>query len=114
MRRDRRQSSGQKSRSPGDQFVSPLEVAHSNIRRQRNMVAACGAGGQMIGSMDLLIAANVVSLDVRLATHNSRSPAEKIGLAADDGRRKSAVVSFRWLPCGYPSLKNLKIVRKNT
>ena len=38
--------------------------------------------GQMIGSMDLLIAAHAVSLDVRLVTHNSREfrrvPALKI------------------------------------
>ena len=49
---------------------------------QRRLRAALEKKGQTIGSMDLLIAAHAVSLDVRLVTHNSREfgrvPALKI------------------------------------
>src|SRR5579859_141693 len=64
-----------KNREALDQFVSPLEVAPFD----RNATAAYGRlrwalekKRQMIGSMDLLIAAHALSLGVRLLTHNSR------------------------------------------
>jgi hypothetical protein len=40
--------------------------------------------GQMIGSMDLLIAAHAVSLNVRLVTHNSREFGRVPGLHIED------------------------------
>ena len=58
-----------------DQFLSPLEVAPF----ERSATIAYGRlrtvlekKGQLIGSMDLLIAAHAVSLDVRLITHDVR------------------------------------------
>src|SRR5712692_2927122 len=58
-----------KNREALDQFVSPLEVAP--FERQATAVygrlrAALEKKGQTIGSMDLLIAAHAVSLDIRL------------------------------------------------
>jgi hypothetical protein len=47
-------------------------------------------------------------------TQFARVPASPALKIEDGGRRKPAVVSFRWLLCGYPSLKNLRIIRKNT
>lgn len=70
-----RSSRPAKNREALDQFVAPLEVAPFN--RQATAVygrlrAALEKKGQSIGSMDLLIAAHAVSLDVRLITHNLR------------------------------------------
>jgi tRNA(fMet)-specific endonuclease VapC len=64
-----------KNRDALHQFVLPLEIipfdrpataAYGRLR------AALEKKGQMIGSMDLLIAAQAVSLDIRLVTHNAR------------------------------------------
>jgi tRNA(fMet)-specific endonuclease VapC len=64
-----------KNRDALDQFVSPLQIApfdrHATVAYGR-LRAVLEKKGQMIGSMDLLIAAHAVSLDVRLVTHNSR------------------------------------------
>jgi tRNA(fMet)-specific endonuclease VapC len=76
-----------KNRAALDQFVSPLEVppferqataAYGRLR------AALEKKGQSIGSMDLLIAAHAVSLDVRLITHNVREFGRVPGLKIDD------------------------------
>jgi tRNA(fMet)-specific endonuclease VapC len=70
-----------------DQFVSPLEVAA--FERPATAVygrlrAALEKKGQSIGSMDLLIAAHAVSLDVRLITHNVRELGRVPGLQIED------------------------------
>jgi tRNA(fMet)-specific endonuclease VapC len=76
-----------KNREALDQFVSPLAVAPFD----RNATAAYGRlraalekKGQMIGSMDLLIAAHAVSLDVRLVTNSSREFERVPGLKIED------------------------------
>jgi tRNA(fMet)-specific endonuclease VapC len=62
-----------KNRDALDQFVSPLDVApfdrHATAAYGR-LRAALEKKGQPIGSMDLLIAAHALSLNVRLITHN--------------------------------------------
>ena len=70
-----------------DQFISPLEVAPFD--RQATAVwgrlrAALEKKGQSIGSMDLLIAAHAVNLDVRLITHNVREFGRVPGLRIED------------------------------
>ena len=76
-----------KNREALDQFVSPLEVAlfdrHATAEYGR-LRAALEKKGQMIGSMDLLIAAHAVSLEVRLVTHNSREFGRVPGLRIED------------------------------
>jgi tRNA(fMet)-specific endonuclease VapC len=76
-----------KNREALDQFVSPLEIvafdrlataAYGRLR------AALEKKGQMIGSMDLLIAAHAVSLEVRLVTHNAREFERVPGLKIED------------------------------
>jgi tRNA(fMet)-specific endonuclease VapC len=73
-----------------DQFVLPLVVAPFD----RPATAAYGRlrtalekRGQMIGAMDLLIAAHAVSLGVRLVTHNARESARVPGLKVEDWRQ---------------------------
>ena len=65
--------------------MSPLDVApfeRQATAEYGRLRAVLEKKGQMIGSMDLLIAAHAVSLGVRLVTHNSREfrrvPALKI------------------------------------
>ena len=82
-----------KSSRPGrnrealDQFISPLEVAPFD----RQATAAYGKlrtrlekQGEPIGSMDLLIAAHALSLDVRLVTRNVREFGRVPGLRFED------------------------------
>ena len=82
-----------KSRRPArnrealDQFISPLEVAPFD----RQATAAYGKlrttlekKGRTIGSMDLLIAAHALSLDVRLITRNIRELGRVPGLRVED------------------------------
>jgi tRNA(fMet)-specific endonuclease VapC len=76
-----------RNREPLDLFVSPFDVAAFD--RQATAVygrlrAALEKKGQSIGSMDLLIAAQAVSLDVRLITHNIREFGKVPGLRVDD------------------------------
>lgn len=76
-----------KNREALEQFVSPLEVAL--FERQAAAVygrlrAALEKKGQSIGSMDLLIAAHAVSLDVRLITHNVGEFGRVAGLRCED------------------------------
>jgi tRNA(fMet)-specific endonuclease VapC len=76
-----------KNREALDQFISPLEVApfdrHATTVYGR-LRAALEKKGQAIGSMDLLIAAHAVSLDVRLITHNVREFGRVPGLKIED------------------------------
>lgn len=76
-----------KNREALEQFVSPLEVVL--FERQATAVygrlrAALEKKGQSIGSMDLLIAAHAVSLDVRLITHNVGECGRVAGLRCED------------------------------
>ena len=76
-----------KNREALDQFISPLEV----VLFDRQATAAYGRlrttlekRGQSIGSMDLLIAAHALSLDVRLITRNVREFGRVPGLRIKD------------------------------
>lgn len=76
-----------RNREALDQFISPLEVAPFD----RQATAAYGKlrttlekKGRTIGSMDLLIAAHALSLDVRLITRNVREFGRVPGLRVED------------------------------
>ena len=76
-----------RNRAALEQFVSPLEVAAFD----RDATAVYGRvraqlekKGQPIGSMDLLIAAHAISLDVRLITHNVKEFRKVPGLRIED------------------------------
>jgi tRNA(fMet)-specific endonuclease VapC len=76
-----------KNREALDAFVSPLDFAAFD----RPATAAYGRlrtmlekKGQPIGSLDLLIAAHAVSLEVRLVTHNVREFGKVPGLRIED------------------------------
>ncbi len=76
-----------RNREALDQFISPLEVAPFD----RQATAAYGKlrtmlekQGEPIGSMDLLIAAHALSLDVRLVTRNVREFGRVPGLRFED------------------------------
>lgn len=76
-----------RNREALEQFVSPLEVASFD----RDATTAYGKlrttlekTGQPIGSMDLLIAAHAISLDVRLITHNVKEFGRVPGLRIED------------------------------
>lgn len=76
-----------KNREALDQFVSPLEVVQFD--RQATVLygrlqSALEKKGQSIGSMDMLIAAHALSLDVRLITHNVREFGRVPGLKIED------------------------------
>jgi tRNA(fMet)-specific endonuclease VapC len=76
-----------RNRQALDQFVSPLEIAafeRQTTAEYGRLRAALEKKGQMIGSMDLLIAAHAVSLDVRLVTHNSREFGRVPGLKIEN------------------------------
>jgi tRNA(fMet)-specific endonuclease VapC len=82
-----RSSRPPQNREALDQFISPLEVVPFD--RQATAVygrlrAALEKKGQSIGSMDLLIAAHAMSLDVRLITHNVREFGRVPGLRLED------------------------------
>jgi tRNA(fMet)-specific endonuclease VapC len=76
-----------KNREALEQFISPLEVApfdrHATAAYGR-LRTALEKKGQPIGSMDLLIAAHALSLDVRLITHNVREFGRVPGLRIED------------------------------
>jgi tRNA(fMet)-specific endonuclease VapC len=76
-----------RNRAALDQFVSPLEVAAFD----RHATEAYGRPrtslekkGRPIGSMDLLIAAHAISLNVRLITHNVKEFGKVPGLRIED------------------------------
>ena len=76
-----------KNRQALEQFVSPLEIAsfdRAATAAYGRLRATLEKKGQMIGSMDLLIAAHAVSLNVRLVTHNSREFGRVPGLHIED------------------------------
>ena len=76
-----------RNRAALEQFVSPLDVASFD----RLATGAYGKlrtllekKGQPIGSMDLLIAAHAISLNVRLITHNVKEFGKVPGLRIED------------------------------
>ena len=76
-----------RNREALEQFVSPLEVAEFDRRATAaygRLRTALEKKGQPIGSMDLLIAAHAVSLDVRLITHNVKEFGKVPGLRIED------------------------------
>jgi tRNA(fMet)-specific endonuclease VapC len=76
-----------RNRAALEQFVSPLEVgsfdreATAVYGRVRTMLEK---KGQPIASMDLLIAAHAISLDVPLITHNVKEFGKVPGLRIED------------------------------
>ena len=76
-----------RNRTALEQFVSPLEVAsfdrHATTAYGK-LRAVLEKKGQPIGSMDLLIAAHAISLDVRLITHNVKEFGRVPGLRIED------------------------------
>ena len=77
----------ERNREALEQFVSPLEVTSFD----RPAAAAYGRlrtalekKEQPIGSLDLLIAAHAISLDVRLITHNVKEFGKVPGLRIED------------------------------
>lgn len=76
-----------KNRDALDQFVSPLEVAsfdRAATLAYGKLRTTLEKKGQSIGSMDLLIAAHALSLDVRLITRNVREFGRVPGLRVED------------------------------
>ena len=76
-----------RNREALEQFVSPLEVAPFDrvaTAAYGRLRATLEKKGRPIGSMDLLIAAHAVSLDVRLITHNVREFGTVPGLRIED------------------------------
>ncbi len=76
-----------KNREALDEFIAPLEVelfdrpatvAYGKLR------TTLERKGQLIGSMDLLIAAHALSLNVRLITHNVKEFGRVPGLQIED------------------------------
>lgn len=76
-----------RNREALDEFLSPLEVApfdrEASVAYGR-LRTSLEKKGQPIGSMDLLIAAHALSLDVRLITHNVREFGRIPGLRIED------------------------------
>jgi tRNA(fMet)-specific endonuclease VapC len=75
-----------KNRQALDQFITPLIVAdfgRAETAVYGELRAALEKKGQMIGGMDLLIAAHALSLDVRIVTHNVREFARVPGLRVE-------------------------------
>jgi tRNA(fMet)-specific endonuclease VapC len=76
-----------RNRDALEQFVSPLEVATFDrpaTTAYGRLRTALEKKGQPIGSMDLLIAAHAISLDVRLITHNVKEFGKVPGLRIED------------------------------
>ena len=76
-----------RNRDALEQFVSPLEVPSFDRRATRaygRLRTMLEKKGQPIGSMDLLIAAHALSLDVRLITHNAKEFGKVPGLRIED------------------------------
>jgi tRNA(fMet)-specific endonuclease VapC len=75
-----------KNREALENFISSLEVApfgRPATAAYGSIRAALEKRGQVIGSMDLLIAAHALSLDVRLVTHNIREFGRVPGLRVE-------------------------------
>ena len=76
-----------KNREALEQFMSPLQVADFDRPASAaygRLRTALERRGQPIGSLDLLIAAHSLSLDVRLVTHNVREFGKVPGLKIED------------------------------
>ena len=76
-----------RNRQALEQFISPLEVAPFDRRATAvygKLRTTLEKKGQAIGSMDLLIAAQALSLEVQLITHNLREFARVPGLRVED------------------------------
>jgi tRNA(fMet)-specific endonuclease VapC len=76
-----------KNREALEQFVSPLDVApfdRAATAAYGRLRTALEKKGQPIGSMDLLIAAHALSLNVRLITHNVKEFGRVPGLRIED------------------------------
>lgn len=76
-----------RNRQALEQFVEPLEVAKFDDKAARvygELRAKLEAKGQLIGSMDLLIAAHALSLGVRIATNNEREFKRVPGLRVEN------------------------------
>ena len=76
-----------RNREALEQFVSPLEVASFDRRATiayGKLRTTLEKKGQPIGSMDLLIAAHAISLEVRLITHNVKEFGKVPGLHVED------------------------------
>jgi tRNA(fMet)-specific endonuclease VapC len=75
-----------KNRQALDQFLEPLLVPdfdRAATSAYGKLRATLEKKGQMIGGMDLLIAAHALSLNVRLVTHNVREFARVPGLQVE-------------------------------
>jgi tRNA(fMet)-specific endonuclease VapC len=75
-----------KNRQALDQFIAPLRVSdfdRAATAAYGKLRATLDRKGQMIGGMDLLIAAHALSLNVRLVTHNVREFARVPGLRVE-------------------------------
>ncbi len=76
-----------RNRQALEQFVDPLEVATFDDKAARvygELRGKLEAKGQLIGSMDLLIAAHALSLGVRIATNNEREFKRVPGLRVEN------------------------------
>ena len=76
-----------RNRQALEQFVEPLEVAKFDDKAARvygELRGKLEAKGQLIGSMDLLIAAHALSLGVRIATNNEREFKRVPGLRVEN------------------------------
>jgi tRNA(fMet)-specific endonuclease VapC len=76
-----------RNREALEQFVSPLEIAPFDRRAALvygKIRALLDKRGRPIGSMDLLIAAHALSLDIRLATNNVREFKNVPGLRVEN------------------------------
>ena len=76
-----------RNREALEQFISPLEVAPFDRRATAvygRLRTTLEKKGQAIGSMDLLIAAQALSLEVPLITHNLREFGRVPGLRVED------------------------------
>jgi len=70
-----------------EQFISPLDVvpfARAATAAYGRLRTALEKKGQPVGSMDLLIAAHALSLNVRLITHNVKEFGRVPGLRIED------------------------------
>ena len=75
-----------KNRQALDQFIEPLLVSdfdRAATAAYGKLRATLEKKGQIIGGMDLLIAAHALSLNVRLVTHNVREFARVPGLRVE-------------------------------
>ncbi|MDA0739483.1 MAG: type II toxin-antitoxin system VapC family toxin [Nitrospirae bacterium] len=76
-----------RNRQALEQFIEPLEVATFDDKAARvygELRTKLEAKGQLVGSMDLLIAAHALSLGVRIATNNEREFKRVPGLRVEN------------------------------